>query len=183
VRDSYVVMGGGEYELTIPSGAQSGLKVSRGFDVTEHGIADLTIDFDLRKSVAAPKSGKEFKLRPTLRVVDSFASGAIAGVVDPTWMTQACNKAAIYVFDGANAVPDDIDELDADPVATGRVRMNENTGSHRYKIAFLDPGNYTVAFLCQGAGDDPEKSDTLAFTGAANVAVTAGATTTLHFGQ
>jgi hypothetical protein len=181
VRDSYIVVLGAEYELTIPGAAQTGLKVNRGFEVGGNGGADFTIDFDLRTSIAAPKSGTTYILRPTLRMVDSFASGAIAGGVDASWMTMACNKAVVYVFSGANVTPDDIDKLDADPVATGRVRMTGG-GTFSYKVAFLDPGSYTVAFLCQGAGDDPEKSDALPFSGASNATVNSGATTAVHFG-
>jgi hypothetical protein len=55
VRDSYVVLSGGEEcELRVPSGAESGLKLNRGFTLPADGSVALTIDFDLRKSIHAP---------------------------------------------------------------------------------------------------------------------------------
>src|SRR5688572_3048591 len=51
VRDSYIVRTGGEEcELRVPSGAESGLKLNRGFTLPADGSIALTIDFDLRKS-------------------------------------------------------------------------------------------------------------------------------------
>ncbi len=182
VRDSFIVTGGAEYELTMPSNEQTGLKIVRGFDVDANEIADFTVDFDLRKSVINTKTGTEFMLRPTLRVVDSFASGAVAGTVDTSWMTQSCVKAVIYAFAGADVTPDDIDMIGAEPVTTARVHLDPVSGNYTYKLAFLDPGDYTVAFLCQGAGDDVEKNDTLIFSGATNVTVASGNTTQLDLG-
>lgn len=181
IRDSFIVMGGAEYGLTIPGGAQSGLKLVREFDVDANGSVDFTIDFDLRKSIAAPKTGTEYILRPALRLVESFNSGAIAGTVDASWMAQACNRAVIYVFSGAGVTPDDIDKIEADPVASGRVKLNILDGTYTYKIAFLEPGSHTAAFLCQGALDDPDKNDALTFTGTTTVEVKAGLTTALNF--
>ena len=55
VRDSYVVLTSGEEcELRVPSGAESGLKLNRGFTLPADGSVALTIDFDLRKSIHAP---------------------------------------------------------------------------------------------------------------------------------
>src|ERR1044072_3218765 len=52
VRDSYIVLtDGSECELRVPSGAESGLKLNRGFTLPADGSVALTIDFDLRKSV------------------------------------------------------------------------------------------------------------------------------------
>src|ERR1044072_6304598 len=55
VRDSYITRTTGEEcELRVPSGAESGLKLNRGFTLPADGSVALTIDFDLRKSIHAP---------------------------------------------------------------------------------------------------------------------------------
>jgi hypothetical protein len=54
IRDSYVTIGGQECEMRIPSGAESGLKLIRGFTVGVGTVTDFTIDFNLRKSVVQP---------------------------------------------------------------------------------------------------------------------------------
>jgi len=178
--DSYIVVYGMNHELTIPSGAQTGLKLNRGFVVPAGGSADFTIDFDLRKSVHFtgndPATG-EYMLRPTLRLADNGMTGAIAGTVDPSLVPAGCTP-AVYVYEGSGVTPDDID-ADAntpDPVTTATVKPDpmDNT-KYVYKAAFLEAGSYTIAFTCDAAVDDPVVDDTLTFSGTTTVSVTAGA--------
>lgn len=181
IRDSYiVVLGGGEFELTIPSGSETGLKLNRGFDVPSGGKADFAIDFDLRKSVHVTGTG-DYMLRPTLRLVNNTLVGAIAGTVNSQLATAPGCTPAVYVFAGAGVTPDDIDGTPADPVTTAPVKLDFGSGEYRYTAAFLEAGNYTVAYTCQAAADDPAVSDTLVFTGTATVAVTANTTTVHNF--
>ena len=64
VRDSYIVLTGGEEcELRVPSGAESGLKLMRGFTLPADGSVALTVDFDLRKSIHAPPGQRSWRLR------------------------------------------------------------------------------------------------------------------------
>lgn len=164
-RDSYLVLAGGaEYELTIPSGDESGLKLNRGFTVPAGGHASFTIDFDLRKSVHLPSSGTSYVLRPTLRIVDNIVVGAIGGTLDLTGIT--CASPAVYVYAGSNITPDDIGGAGTDPVTTALV-----SATGQYRAAFLEPGTYTVAWTCAAALDDPATDDNITFNGATNVTV------------
>ena len=174
-RDSYIVVGGVEHELEIPSGDETGLKLNRGFNVPAGGSADFTIDFDLRKSVHLTGTG-EYLLRPTLRLADNAVVGAIAGTVDAALVPGGCTP-AVYVFEGAGVTPDDIDGTSPDPVTTATVKLD--SGVYKYKAAFLEAGSYTVAYTCQAALDDPAVDDALAFSGTATVPV-AAKTTTVH---
>jgi len=178
ILDSYiVVLGGAEYELTIPSGSETGLKLNRGFNVPAGGGADFTIDFDLRKSVhvAGPDN---YLLRPTLRLVDNVLVGAIAGTVQASLVPAGCTP-AVYVFSGAGVTPDDIDGIAPDPVTTAIVKLDNGSGEYRYKAAFLEAGDYTVSYTCQAAADDPAVNDALTFSGTATESVTAN-TVTIH---
>lgn len=180
VRDSYIVIAGGaEYELTIPSGSETGLKLNRGVDVPAGGNADFTIDFDLRKSVHVTGTG-EYLLRPTLRLVDNSRVGAIAGTVAPSLVPAGCTP-AVYVFTGAGVTPDDIDGIAPDPVTTATVALDSGSGEYRYKAAFLEAGDYTVAYTCNAVADDPAVDDALIFAGSATVPVTANTVTVHNF--
>lgn len=180
-HDSYIVdSGNADHELTIPSGSETGLKLNRGIDVAAGGHADFTIDFDLRKSVHVTGAG-EYMLRPTLRLVNSALTGSIAGTVNPLLATATGCTPAVYVFTGAGVTPDDIDGTPADPVTTALVKLDIGSGEYRYQAAFLEVGDYTVAYTCQAAADDPAVSDTLVFTGTATVPVTANSTTPHNF--
>ena len=175
--DSYIVVGGTSYELTIPSGMQTGLKLNRGFDVPAGGSADFTIDFDLRKSVHLSNIG--YMLRPTLRLANNVMVGAIVGMVDQSLVPGGCTP-AVYVFAGGGVTPDDIDGTPADPVTTASVKL-DNMGAYRYKAAFLEAGSYTIAYTCDAAADDPTLSDTLTFSGTTTVSVTAKTDTVHNF--
>lgn len=180
VRDSYIVLTGGEEcELRVPSGAESGLKLNRGFTLPADGSIALTIDFDLRKSIHAPPGQRGtgaactqgYLMRPTLRIVDDANVGAIGGHVDSALVTAECLP-KVYVFSGSSVVPDDIEEAsgtDADPLVVASVAIENGSTAYRYRAAFLTPGTYTVAFTCDD--DDAAADDTLAFIGAQNVTV------------
>jgi len=179
-HDSYIVLlGGADYELTIPSGSQTGLKLNRGFDVPAGGSADFTIDFDLRKSVHVTGTG-DYMLRPTLRLVDNVMVGAIAGTVDVSLIPGGCTP-AVYVYEGGGVTPDDIDGIAPDPITTASVKLDSNDGKYKYTAAFLEAGNYTIAYTCQAAQDDPMVDDALSFSGTTTVSVTAKSITTHDF--
>jgi hypothetical protein len=190
VMDSYIRINGADYELRIPSGAQTGLKLNTPFTVNDGENLDFTIDFDLRKSVRQPR-GQTFQgapvyfLRPTLRLVDASEAGVIAGQIDPlVFNGLACSTPdlgyAVYLYEGAVS-PDDMDGVDPDPITTAAVSLNA-TSNYVYTLAFVNPGDYTIAATCMADLDDAEADDAaVVFVGAASVAVTAGVTTTHDF--
>ena len=95
--DSFIeLLDGAVHPLRIPSGDQTGLKLVRGFDVPAGGLADFTIEFDLRKSVHAPPGlGGDYILRPTLRIVNNTQVGSIAGVVaEALRSAPSCSESA-----------------------------------------------------------------------------------------
>ena len=192
VRDSYLVLdSGAECELRVPSGAESGLKLNRGFTLPADGSVALTVDFDLRKSIHAPpgQSGsgldctQAFLMRPTLRLVDDANVGAIAGRVDAALVTADCMP-KVYVFDGADVVPDDIEELsatspDIDPLVVATVDIVNGATQYDYQAAFIPAGTYTVAFTC--GDDDPTSDDLLTFSPAQNATVQPSLISTVDF--
>lgn len=190
VRDSYLVLANGqECELRVPSGAESGLKLNRGFTLAAAGMAALTIDFDLRKSLHAPPGQQgstpsctqAYLLRPTLRIVDDANVGAIAGAVDSALLSPDCLP-KVYVFSGADAVADDIEDSDVapdvDPLVVAGVTVG-STSAYAYRAAFIPPGPYTVAFTC--SNDDPAADETLTFVTPKNVTVQANLISTADF--
>jgi len=174
-----LVVNGECEELTIPSGAQTGLKLNRGFNVPAGGNADFTIDFDLRKSVHVTGTG-EYMLRPTLRLADNTMTGAIVGTVHSSLVPVDCIP-AVYVYEGSGVTPDDIDTdvNTPDPVTTATVKLDN--GTYSYMATYLEAGSYTIAFTCDAATDDPMVNDTLAFSGTTTVPVTAKTETTHNF--
>jgi hypothetical protein len=78
---SNVVVNGVTYPLEVPSGAQSGLKLTKAFTIEAGKLYEMYLDFDAERSVK--KSGNKYKLDPTIRIEARVTSGTIAGTVLP----------------------------------------------------------------------------------------------------
>ena len=63
---SAVVVEGQYYPLDVPSGAQTGLKLTHEFDIAANTLYELMVDFDAARSIHA--TGKTYKLNPVLRL-------------------------------------------------------------------------------------------------------------------
>jgi hypothetical protein len=207
VDDSSITIDGATCELQIPSGAETGLKMIRGFTIGVGTITDFTVDFDLRKSVTQPPGqgtaapscdGEPYVLKPVLRLVDSLEVGAIAGVVDAQLMADlACGSefGNVYLFgpyETAAPTPDDVDGSDADGADPITSAMVAGDGSNAYTIGFVPAGNYVAAYTCDAdapdvdadAANTPAGADeVVGFTpvDGETVTVVAGQTATLDF--
>ncbi len=201
VLDSYIQIDGAQHELWIPSGSESGLKLNHPFEIVAGVPVDLTIDFDLRKSVVrtgpgngsgGPEGPQEdspgYILKPTLRLIVTQQAGDISGTIADTAFTGLSCAAGItgyydysvYVYAGSDVIPDDLDG-EGDPLTTANAKYDVETGVYSYKAAFLPAGNYTIAATCEAATDEPTGDEDLTFVGTTNVTVATGGTTIHNF--
>jgi len=164
----YVMDSTGQHNLTIPSGAETGLKLIQGYTMPVGGVANFTVDFVLSKSlIAPPGQSPDYKLKPVLRLVDNAQVGTIAGTFDPTTLSAQSNcgtqPPVVYVYPGASVTPDNIylppagtNDVDAtgtaEPLTTTTAALNSSS-QYAYSVAFLPTGTYTIAFTCDA--DDP----------------------------
>ena len=162
---SYIVTdAGGVHPLYIPSGAESGLKLNRGFSLPVGGEADFVAEFDLMKSIHAPEGqDPAYVMRPVVHLLDRAEIGSIAGEVDGSLATQPGCMPAVHLF-YAGEVPDD-NEADSesdsiDPIASAMVNL-QGDGSFTYEIGPLLSGLYDVAFSCDA--DDPVADEALQY--------------------
>jgi hypothetical protein len=172
-----------QFDLRVPSGAQTGLKIHSGFVVAAGNHTNYTIDFNLRASVHDPVGSSEYILRPTVRMVDESLIGTLSGNVNTSFFVAdpACTG-AVYVFDdGTPGTPDDVDGDASDPITTALV---PNDGTHAYMVGFLTEGDYLIAFTCDALADVPTVDDgavTVDFLSQTTVHITAGANTDYDF--
>ena len=205
------------FELRCSSCDQSDLKLNRSFTVGEvcetdgslepedseldepcgtgdAGVA-FTIDFDLRKSITDPQSGDYYKLRPTLRIVETELAGNFTGMVDESLIPEPelveegeSSGCSVYTFAGSSVDPEDIFLDDAghpNPVTTADVKRDGV--EFTYTAAFLVAGEYTAALTCDAGNDNPETDEDdgsdgdpdndVIFLDQQNVTVELGATT------
>jgi hypothetical protein len=169
------------YPLFIPSGAQTGYKLVHGFSVPVNDDVTYMLDFDVRKSLLEPpglgnvNGVRTFLLKPTVRLLNVADSGGVTGAVDPSLvdiMNERCLLAeppltgnAVYVFDGMDAVLDDVADPDEPsdgfdgPLTSDVVDLNVETGDYEYHLMFLLPGTYTLAFTCSAMADGASDTD------------------------
>lgn len=190
--NTYIRDSTGDHLLTIPSSAQTGLKLNNSFTLSNDEDLAYTIDFNLRKSVHLTGSGS-YIMRPTLRIVKDEEAGTLTGSADSSLFPALCaSPAAVYVFEDGDSV-DDMDGDDGDPIATVNLPMD---GVNDYTVSPLEPGNYTVALACNSDQDTAEDGDPrtdddnygesgnpddMSFYGEDTVTITAGQTTTHDF--
>jgi len=160
---SYIVMTDGDarYNLYVPSGENSGLKLHGGYTVPVNDQVSLTAEFDLGKSITAPPGqAPDVKLRPTIKLVNNNEVGTLTGqVANDLAEAEACEP-SVYVFNDdvtPNGIEDDVDDAD-DPIATAIVEAQEqpdSTVQWHYTVGFLLAGDYEAAFTCDGATFEP----------------------------
>ena len=156
---SYVIdPEGGNRDLSCPScdGEQSGLKLNRGITVPAGGEANFIIDIDLAKSLNKDPSGN-YKLRPTLRLIDNTETGKITGTVEvsllPGMISETDTGCKVYVYEGHGVALDDYHGMD-NVLTSAKVLYNSESGFYEYVAAFLptdstaEPTPYTVALTC-----------------------------------
>jgi len=182
--NTYVVETGGSVSLLDCSSCdETHLKLVRSFTIDQGGVRAFTIDFDLRKSITrtdsqtVPTPDYAYKLRPTLRIVDTALAGNFSGAVtesliaanasvDTATLTDGGSTGcSVYAFDGSGVTPDDMDFSDngilgghTNPVAIAdvtKVGAGGGAYSYLYTAAFLPAGDYTAAFTCDRGNDDP----------------------------
>ena len=166
---SYVIDGTGQHNLTIPSGAETGLKLIQGFTMPVGGIADFTVDFVLSKSIIAPPGqSPDYLLKPVLRLVDNAQVGTISGSFQASTLSAQSNcgthAPVVYIYPGSGVTPDDVynpvsgaadaatTPAEVEPLVTAAAALNSSS-VYAYSVPFLTVGAYTVAFTCDP--DDP----------------------------
>lgn len=166
---------------------QSGLKLNRPFSIPADGIVDYTIDFDLRKSITDPVGQDGYKLRPTLRILEtSVASVQFSGIVTDDQATAGepidPESCAVYIYEGTGITPDDICILDngnlcpttsgTQPYIAADLEPTENPGAYSYLSGYVNEGPYTLALAC--GEDDADVDDELDFIGTTTIEAVAG---------
>ena len=133
---SNVVVDGLAHSLDIPSGAQTGLKLNHQFDIEADVLYELTLDFDVSRSIHLT-GNDQYQMRPVIRVIANVVSGSISGIVSPV---------------SANA-------LVATMAGSDSISTYANIVSGGFRLMALPAGLYSVTIF---SGDDAYADSTLA---------------------
>ncbi len=82
-RNTVKLLDGSVHDLKVPSGQQSGVKMTVSFDVQPGTTSDVFVDFDAHRSIFVHVAGAsgQYLLRPTVRAFDRMVTGSIAGTL------------------------------------------------------------------------------------------------------
>ena len=153
-----------------------------GFTVDSGGVQVFIIEFNLHKAMTYNPGPDRYILKPRgVRVVDVETAASISGKVGIALFdgngTSPCNGKAnfdvgnvIYLYQGHGLdvvnLADNFDsDVDGSAPATAiapyasEIVVAEDDGTYTYEIAYLAPGNYTLAFTCEAEKDDSEVWD------------------------
>lgn len=71
---NYIINSSDEkYELKIPSGLQTGIKIINGFDINEDQTTELILDFDASRSIVMAGASGQWLLKPTIKVINEYS--------------------------------------------------------------------------------------------------------------
>jgi len=135
--------------LFVPSGAQTGYKAVGQFEVPANAIAEVTADFDVRRSVVRAGQSGRYILKPTIRLISNIVSGRIAGDVvnipEDTGVVVYAYESGTYSEEEAD---DPAEEETRFPGALNSDKVDEN---NRYHLDFLREGNYDLVVTATDA--------------------------------
>src|SRR5690606_31643483 len=138
---------GAQRELTVSNGDYAPMDFTVEED--ESSSEELTLTLDLRMSLSVDRNNR-YALQPKLRSIRTDAAGELEGIVSAACLSAdaSTTRAAVYLFEGENVTPDDIDGQEPEPYATAAVVLDAI--GFNYRLRFIAPGTYTVALACEG---------------------------------
>ncbi len=123
-NENTVVIDGDTFNLFVPSGAQTGLKLNIDAEIIEGIVYTLLLDFDANRSVVPTGATGQYNLKPVIRATNEAISGNIQGSVLPIE-----SRATVYAIQ------------ESDILST--TYADESTGE--FMLVGLESGSYTVS--------------------------------------
>jgi hypothetical protein len=176
--DAFVSTGAGtQLPLNLAAGDYASLSFS--IDDNEDSSEAFTLLLDLRQSLSFDEDNDEYTLTPAMRAVETSEMSRIDGDVSVTCPAGgSLDSGAVYLFQGQDVTPDDIDGSGVEPFATAPVFSDTTAGGFFYSLRYLPTGNYTLAVSCNGNDEDPLTDEDLQFRNVVNVELDDGETIT-----
>lgn len=169
--------------VALTDGSQSPMNVVTGdyasidfeFEDNDSQSEAITLMLDLRQSLSFDDDNDEYTFTPVLRAVRSEEIGTIQGDLTVNCPAgDSISEGAVYLFQGENITPDDLDNAGIEPFATVPVFTGDNGTSFFYSLRVIPEGNYTMALTCIGNDDDPATDEDLEFRNIVNVELDQG---------
>ena len=179
----------GEPDETIEAGSATVQFAPVSFDIDKDDdtTTSLVAALDLVLSLSENENEDGFTLDPLIRVMEiDDAASVIGNIPASRFGDAACSTgtALVYAFAGRDIEPDERDGAGAEPYATAPIVRRGNGAAATYLLDYLAPGDYTLAFTCQGQFENgrlPSEDDDIEFFEGGEVTLEAGENVRLDF--
>lgn len=168
--EAFVTVSGttSQFPLNIAQGDYAA--ISFEFEDNDSSSEALTLMLDLRQSLSFNDDTDEYTFTPVLRAVRTEDISSIQGDLTVTCPAgDSLIEGAVYLFQGQNVTPDDLDGSGVEPFATAPVLTSNNNTTFFYSLRVVPAGNYTMALTCIGNDDDPATNEDLEFRNVVNI--------------
>jgi Domain of unknown function (DUF4382)/Carboxypeptidase regulatory-like domain len=126
---------GNHFQVTVPSGAQTGIKINVNADVPPNAVTELLLDFNVDRSIhATPPGSTNYSLKPVIPAVVKVMSGTLTGAVTLDGTTPAVG-AKVEVYPDGTA-----DLVEANMTNSSVTQDPDGT----FKVWALMPGSYLL---------------------------------------
>jgi len=123
----------GTHEVTVPSAAQTGLKLNVNYTISPETVTTLLLDFNVDKSLIRQGNGR-YRLQPVIPVVVKTLSGTITGTAQgPEGPLANAQVSAVYAAGTSYEVGTE-------------VNTSSTAADGTFKVWALLPGTYTLNF-------------------------------------
>jgi len=156
---NYVILADGMdsiYELKVPSGPQTGVKLVNGFDINTDQTTELILDFDASKSVVEAGSSGQWHLKPTIKVLETLTAAIVDGTVTEEGTSENLQGAMVSA-----QIYNDGEQNEKDFVA---VQASTTTDANGEYALFLSPGTFNLVAFTEGYNPGCVEIETLADT-------------------
>jgi hypothetical protein len=158
---------GTDFPMNLVAGDYAPLSFS--VEDRESNSESFTLMLDLRQSLSFDEDDDEYTFTPIMRAVDSGDASRIEGDISATCPAGgSLSQGAVYLFQGEDVTPDDLDGVGIEPFATAPV-LTDQGGAFFYALRVVPEGNYTLALTCIGNDEDILSDQDLEFRNIVNV--------------
>jgi hypothetical protein len=169
IDDAFVSTSAGtQFPLTVTQGDYASL--SFNVEDNENNSDAFTLLLDLRQSLSFDDDSDEYTLTPVMRAVDTSEMSRIEGNVSVSCPAgDTLERGAVYLYQGQDVTPDDIDGAGVEPFATAPIFTSTTGGGFFYALRYLPADDYTLAVTCIGNDEEPSTDEDLEFRNVINV--------------
>jgi len=103
-----VVIDGESFDLFVPSGVQTGVKLNIDAEIREGIEYTLLLDFDANRSVVKQGGTSQYNLQPVIRATNEAITGNVSGTI-----MQAEARAAVFAVSGSDTLSTTFADLES----------------------------------------------------------------------